>query len=88
VEPLSRSESNRFYAPGSRARNLVERFNYSYTVLLRTLYQAFSGAPATINPALGLMYELRLLAADVAATPVGGTGMTAAPSFEYTPVPV
>jgi rubrerythrin len=76
------------YAAGSRARNLVERFNYSYTALLRTLHQAFNGAPATIDTALGLMFELRLLAADVVATPVGSTGMTATPSFEYTLVPV
>jgi hypothetical protein len=76
------------YTPGSKARNLVERFNYSYTTLLRTLHQAFNGEPEAINTALGLMYELRLLAAEIVATPVGSTGMTATPSFEYTPMPV
>jgi hypothetical protein len=45
------------YAAGSRARNLVERFNYSYTALLRKLHQAFNGAPAAINTALGLMFR-------------------------------
>jgi len=75
------------YAAGNRARSLVERFNYSYTALLHRLHQAFNGAPATNNTALGLMYELRRLAADVVATPVGSTRTTAAPSFEYTLVP-
>jgi hypothetical protein len=75
------------YIPGSRARNLVERFNYSYTALLGALHRTFNDAPAALTAALGLMYELLLLAADVVSTPVGDTGMTATPSFEFTPVP-
>jgi ferritin-like protein len=72
------------YAPGSRARNLVERFNYSYTSLLRSLHSTFNGGPRILKDAIGLMFELRLLAADIVGTLVGDTGYTAAPTFEYT----
>jgi rubrerythrin len=72
------------YAPGSRARNLVEQFNYSYTALLRALHALFNGGPRTLKDAIGVMFELRLLAADIVATQIGTTGFTAAPTFEYT----
>ena len=72
------------YAPGTRARNLVEQFNFSYTALLRSLHVLFNGGPRTLKDAIGLMFELRLLAADIVATPVGTTGFNAAPTFEYT----
>jgi hypothetical protein len=75
------------YAPGSRARGMVERFNYSYTALLRALHKAFNGAPETMAVAFGLMFELRLLAQEVVSTRVGTIDMSAAPSFEYTPLP-
>jgi rubrerythrin len=76
------------YQPGSRARNLVERFNYSYTALLRALHNAFNGTPEAMAVAFGLMFELRLLADEVVSTPVGSTDMTACPTFEYTPLPL
>jgi ferritin-like protein len=76
------------YDPDSRAHNLVQRFNYSYTALLRALHQTFNGTPDNLKRAIGLMYELKLLADDVVSTPVGDTGFTAAPTFEYTTLPV
>jgi rubrerythrin len=76
------------YAPGSRARNLVERFNYSYTALLRALHDAFNGNPDAMTIAFGVMFELRLLADEVVSTPVGETDLTACPTFEYAPLPL
>ena len=76
------------YAPDSRAFNLVQRFNYSYTSLLRALHQTFNGTPDNLKRALGVMYELKLLADDVVSTAVGDTGYTAAPTFEYTTLPL
>lgn len=76
------------YDPASRAYNLVQRFNHSYTSLLRALHQTFNGTPDNLGSAIGMMYELKLLANDVVSTPVGDTGYTAAPTFEYTTLPL
>ncbi|HEX8166333.1 MAG TPA: ferritin-like protein [Beijerinckiaceae bacterium] len=73
------------YAEGSRARYLADRFNYAYTSLLRALHRTFNGEPERLRSALGLMYELRLLCADLVATPIEDTPYFAAPTFEYTP---
>lgn len=73
------------YAPGSRARYLAEQFNYGYTNLLRALHTTFNGSPDKLRGALGLMFELKLLAGKLVSTPIEGTTMFAAPTFEYTP---
>ena len=80
------------YRPGSQSRRMAEQFNYSYTLLLNSLHQAFNGTPASLDHAMGLMYELRLLAhqvlstsavwADPTRTTVAQTGL----SFEYVPI--
>lgn len=57
------------YREGSRSRRLADRFNYAYTMLLNALHQAFNGGGvAKIDAAMGVMYELRLLAQQVLAT--------------------
>lgn len=71
------------YTPGSDARALSDRFNYSYTSLLRALHAVFNGRPDQLDAALGLMYEVRLLAGSMAATPIAGTDQMATPTFEY-----
>ena len=76
------------YPAGSRARTLAETFNVAYTNLLRALERAFNGDPGNIKVALGLMYELRLAAVALVSTPLRGTGLNAAPTFEYTPLAV
>ena len=74
------------YAPGSQGRALSEQFNSSYTNLLRALDETFNGNPGNLEVALGIMFELRLIAQDLVATPLAGTDMFCAPTFEYTPV--
>jgi hypothetical protein len=54
---------------GSRSRFAAERFAECYTRLLHALQLAFDGSPPGLEPALGSMFELRLLAQDVLATP-------------------
>ncbi|HEU4535754.1 MAG TPA: ferritin-like domain-containing protein, partial [Polyangiaceae bacterium] len=76
------------YTPGSQARHLAERFNYSYTCLLKALHETFNGRPETLKSAIAVMFELRLLGGSLAATPVEGTPYQAAPTFEYTPLPL
>ena len=72
------------YDPQSKARTLVDQFNFSYTSLLRALHETFNGSPGTLKAAIGLMFELRLLALTLVGTPLGTTGYMAAPTFEYT----
>jgi hypothetical protein len=74
------------YAPETRAYGLVTRFNYSYTALLRAIHRTFNGTPGNLGSAVGLMYELKLLAREVVSTSIGGTDYYAAPTFEYTTV--
>jgi Ferritin-like len=76
------------YAPGSEARALAERFNYSYTTLLRVLHRTFRGEPDLLERALGVMFEIKLLGGSLAATRIAGTDLQAAPTFEYTPLPL
>jgi hypothetical protein len=71
---------------GSRARQMSMEFSNAYTRLLGVLHDAFNGDPPAINRAMGLMYELRLLAQKVLSIPVPGspelcTGL----AFRYQP---
>jgi hypothetical protein len=74
------------YPQGTRARRLADKFNHSYTKLLNALNAAFNGAPEQMDAAIGLMYELRLLAQDVLATPTPAGGAQTGLPFEYNPM--
>lgn len=56
------------YRPGSRSRLLAEQFARAYTSLLNALHEAFNGNPGMIDRAIGVMYELRIVAQQVLAT--------------------
>ena len=76
------------YPKGSVARQLAERFNYSYTSLLKALHETFNGQPDVLEKAIAVMYELKLLGGSLVATSLDGTAYQAAPTFEYTPLPL
>lgn len=57
------------YAPGSLSRSLDAQFAFAYTRLLASLHAAFNGDAPALDHAMGLMYELRLLARRVLSTP-------------------
>ena len=71
------------YRPGSRARLLSDQFNYTYTTLLNALHVTFNGTPAALNQAMGLMFELKVIADQLVATVDETTGKQATPTFEY-----
>ena len=50
------------YKPGSYSHRMATQFSYSYTKLLNSLHRAFNGEPAQLDHAMGVMYELRLVA--------------------------
>jgi hypothetical protein len=66
-----------------QARSRVEEFSYAYSSLLNALHTAFNGEPAKIDTAIGLMYELKMIAVGLMQTPTGDGKTTAGPSFEY-----
>ncbi|KRA17919.1 MULTISPECIES: ferritin-like protein [unclassified Lysobacter] len=72
------------FAPGTQARSRIEQFAYNYSALLNALHQAFNGTPQALDRAIGLMYDLRVLAVAMMQTDIGdGTGRTVGPSYEY-----
>ena len=77
------------YKPGSLSERVAIQFSYSYTRALNALHEAFNGRPDALDDAMGIMYELRLLAQQVLSTPAewaDGNCKTAAQtglSFEY-----
>ncbi|HEX8219861.1 MAG TPA: ferritin-like protein [Chloroflexia bacterium] len=72
------------YPAGSKARYGCETFNYTYTVLLKSLHSTFNGQPDQLYTAIGLMESLKDQVKDLMATDLGN-GTTAGPSFEYSP---
>jgi hypothetical protein len=73
------------FPEGSQARTRVSAYAYSYSNLLNALHEAFNGTPATIDTAIGLMYELKMQAVALMQTPLAD-GQTAGPSYEYVDV--
>lgn len=76
------------YQQGSPAYYDAHEFYSTYLRLLRALTNTFNGNPAELNSALGIMYELKLVAAKVAIHPFDAgdpNGYVAAPPFMKEP---
>lgn len=72
------------FTPGSQARTRIEQFAYNYSSLLNALHLTFNGEPERLDAAIGLMYDLRVLAVAMMQTEADpATGLTVGPSFEY-----
>lgn len=72
------------YKQGSPAYYDAHEFYSTYLRLLKALTNTFNGNPAELNAALGIMYELKLVAAKVASHPFAAAdpnGYVAAPPF-------
>jgi len=84
VYPMIMDPTTARYPVASAARRLAEQFSLCYRRLLTSLQETFSGHPAALNAAMGLMYELRLMALAMAETP-DPTDPThcVTPSWEY-----
>ncbi|NEO96284.1 MAG: hypothetical protein F6K56_41565 [Moorea sp. SIO3G5] len=86
IYPLVENSKADMYSEGSRARWLVNQFNYSYTSLLNGLHKTFNGNSDYLNTTMGVMFELKLKAlemAEVEITEGCNAGKFVAPSFEY-----
>ena len=88
VYPMKPNPKLADFPPDSQARSRVEAFGLAYSSLLNVLHAAFNGEPAKINVAIGLMYELKMIAVSLMRTPAAdGSDMTAGPSYEYIGAP-
>jgi hypothetical protein len=75
------------FAPGTQARTRITQFAYNYANLLNTVHHAFNGDPFRLDAAIGLMYDLRVLAAALMQTPdPNQPEFNVGPSFEYVQV--
>lgn len=75
------------FARGTQARTRIEQFAYNYAALLNALHTTFNGDPSRLDASIGLMYDLRVLAAALMQTGTDdGSGQTVGPSFEYVEV--
>ncbi len=70
------------FAVGTQARTRIEQFAYNYSALLNALHDTFNGQPRRLDSAIGLMYDLRVLAVALMSTDAGN-GQTVGPSYEY-----
>lgn len=73
------------FQAGTQARTRIEQFAYNYGALLNVLHQAFNGMPRRLDTAIGVMYDLRVVAVAMMQTNAGN-GQTVGPSFEYVQV--
>lgn len=73
------------YPAGSRAANLNDTFNYTYTSLLKSLHEVFNGQPSLLGGAIALMESLKTQTFDLMCTEIS-PGVNAGPTFEYHPV--
>jgi len=85
IWPVVSNPSLQPYAPGSKAANLNDTFNYTYTALLKSLHLVFNGEPDRLGPAIGLMESMKEQALTMMSTVIV-PGQTAGPTFQYTPV--
>ncbi|GAA4442104.1 hypothetical protein GCM10023091_28320 [Ravibacter arvi] len=84
VYPLFPNTKTGMLQAGSEERNRMNQFNLSYYSLLSGLHQTFNGEPDLLNNTIGVMYDLKLTAEKLCATPFPGKpGYTIGPSFEW-----
>lgn len=67
---------------GTQARTRIEQYAYNYSALLNVLHDTFNGHPERLDAAIGVMYDLRVLAVALMSTDAGN-GQTVGPSYEY-----
>ncbi|MCF0069490.1 ferritin-like protein [Dyadobacter sp. CY261] len=85
VYPLFPNTKTSMLPAGSEVLNRMNQFNASYYSLLSGLHDTFNGQPTWLDNTIGVMYDLKLTAEKLCATPFPGkAGYTIGPSFEFT----
>jgi hypothetical protein len=87
VYPMVDNPTEEMYPPGSHVAMLSHAFTEGYSSLLNALHDSFNGHPASIDAAIGLMYQLRLQAQTLMAAPLPSDARkTAGPVYKYSRV--
>ncbi|HEY8093633.1 MAG TPA: ferritin-like protein [Acidimicrobiales bacterium] len=73
--------------PGSELRAMTDELNGIYSDLLRLLHRGLNGEPDQLGQAVGLMWAIRWKAEALMRVPLGTSGETAGPSFEWVAAP-
>lgn len=88
VFPLFPNTKTSMLPKGSEELNRMNQFNTSYYSLLTGLHNTFNGQPGLLDNTIGVMYDLKLTAEKLCATPFPGkSGYTIGPSFEFIKLP-
>jgi hypothetical protein len=69
VFPMITDPKPAFYPPDTKAGHLTAQFATTFRHLLVALQETFTGHPAALESAMGIMYELRLLTVAMTETP-------------------
>lgn len=84
VFPLFPNTKTSMLPVGSEEWNRMNEFNTSYYSLLSGLHTTFNGQPGMLDNTVGVMYDLKLTAQKLCATPFPGKpGYNIGPSFEF-----
>lgn len=82
VQPITPNTRVSMLPEGTEAAHLAAEFRSNYLTLLDGLQRTFSGNPAYLSNAIGVMYDMRLNALKLAAMPFPGKpGYTVGPTF-------
>jgi len=73
------------FPEGSPARIKADEFNQLYSYFLQLLHLTFNGQPELMMKAVGMMYQMKYLAAELLniKVPLNKKGEVAGPPFEY-----
>jgi hypothetical protein len=86
VFPLFANTKAVMIQEGTEERRRADEFNKAYSSLLGGLHRTFNGDPDYLANSIGVMFDLRLAAEKLCATPFPGkTGYTIGPPFEWVP---
>ncbi len=75
------------FPEGSAAKVKAKEFNDLYSHFLRLLHLTFNGQSSLIVKAIGMMYQMKYVAAELLNCKIEGTDQVAGPPFEYIPLP-
>ena len=85
VHPMAANPASEDYTDNPAVLEKLTTFNQEYSDMLRVIEKSFNGEPKLLGQAVGVMYELKILAKELMEIPTGDGRTTVGPTFEYLP---
>ena len=85
VHPMAANPASEDYTDNPAVLEKLTTFNQEYSDMLRVIEKSFNGEPKLLGQAVGVMYELKILAKELMEIPTGDGKTTVGPTFEYLP---